>query len=170
MGNSIPNQIKGFKLKENFELDYVQAAIETIELMSLFLVHLTSKQKISEFSTVLQALITRSDPEFQNIGTDIYCKGVRDISVFAKDNWKELNAFDSFFKVLRETRDYLSMFIDNDAISSPYITLKTWFLAGSFGEPPSPLELLLHELGIEEDQLSPSLREALKILRDEDKD
>lgn len=97
-----------------------------------------------------------------------------------KNQWEEFQDFNSFYKTLREKRDYFLISINNDALSPPDITLVKLFALESV---PSELDeylaptdkqvsLVERMLSVKdvEDMLSLSLREALKILRNEEKE
>lgn len=126
-------------LEANLEaIDYVKAAIETLDLIEFFLLRLHPTQQIGKIKPIFQAIIERSTlgpkssspKEFIDVlrsphSTSIqdvysptnYWKGVRETSIFMRTQWDELKDIPSFLTLLREKRDYFSLHIDPDALS-----------------------------------------------------
>ena len=167
---------------EKYDLDYIQAAIETLELTALFLVRLTAKDRMNDFVFFLNTVINKSkDKILEEIFAKAYWQGVHHISTWIKNKWEEFQEFNSFYKALREKRDYFLIHINNNALSHPNITLEKSF---SYESVPFPtldeylaqtdkkVSLVGRMLLVEddEDDIEPSLRKVLKILRNEEQE
>ena len=173
--------VKGFSVKvDQFDLDYVKAAIETVDLIELILIRLNVENSISKLNSILQALIERtkhcskwhkySDVPSPNSIKDVksvikYWEGACDTIIFMKNQWEERSDYQPFLAILREKRDFYSLHIVSDAISPLSVIVSRFFF---IHWEKSPLERELAGEEREEDVLSPVLREVLQILLEED--
>jgi len=82
---------KGSKLRdEKDDLEYIQAAIETLELTALFLVRLTAKDRMNDFFFFLNTIIKKSKKKIlEEILAKGYWQGVHNISTWIKNKWEE---------------------------------------------------------------------------------
>jgi hypothetical protein len=95
-------------------LDYIQAAVECIELIALLFGKLAKKQRIEDFNPVLQTIIEGVNKGFKAGKFSLkYWEALNNVANWAKGRWNEVPEIESFYKELREKRDYFLMRISS---------------------------------------------------------
>lgn len=96
-------------------MDYIQAAVESIELIALLFGKLAKKQRIDDFNPVLQTIIEGVNKGFKEGKLSLkFWEALNNVANWAKGRWTEVPEIESFYKELREKRDYFLMHISSE--------------------------------------------------------
>ncbi len=160
-------------MKKNEQLDYIQASVESIELIALLFVTLTKKQRMKDFSSVLQTIIEGVNKGFKEGKIPVkFWESMNNVATWAKGRWDETPEIESFNIELREKREYFLMHISSDTnFTYPKETFEKIFDEyTAIDSPMTDENEKITGLNDDEQDLDPldtALRKILRILRNE---